>query len=62
MSAPPLDADDKFIGPSIEEILSCVGDAVISTDVAGKIVLFNPAAEKIFGHRAHDILGSNIDR
>ncbi len=54
--------DGKFIGPSIEEILSCIGDAVISTDVVGKIVLFNPAAETIFGYRAEDILGSDIER
>lgn len=53
--------DAKFLGPSIEEILSCIADAVISTDINGKILLFNPAAETIFGYSAPDILGSNIE-
>lgn len=50
----------KFLGPSIEEILSCIADAVISTDVHGKILLFNPGAEKIFGYSASEVLGSSI--
>lgn len=45
---------------SIEEILSCIADAVISTDAHGKILLFNPAAEKIFGYSASEVLGSSI--
>ena len=44
--------DAEFLGPSSEEILACIADAVISTDVRGKILLFNPAAEKLFGYSA----------
>ena len=53
--------DGEFLGPSVEEILSCIADAVISTDAEGKILLVNPAAEVIFGYRATEILGSNIE-
>ncbi len=54
--------DADFLGPSAEEILACIADAVISTDVQGKILLFNPAAEKLFGYSAPDLLGTSIQR
>lgn len=50
----------QFLGPSTEEILSCIADAVISTDEQGKILLFNPAAEKLFGHSETEVLGTSI--
>lgn len=52
--------DAEFHGPSAEELLSCIADAVISTDEQGKILLFNPAAEKLFGHSAAEVLGTSI--
>ena len=52
--------DAEFLGPSTEEILSCIADAVISTDEQGKILLFNPAAEKLFGYKASEVLGTSI--
>jgi PAS domain S-box-containing protein len=54
--------DAEFHGPSTEEILSCIADAVISTDEQGKILLFNPAATKLFGHSATEVLGTSIQR
>jgi PAS domain S-box-containing protein len=52
--------DTEFLGPSAEEILACIADAVISTDIHGKILLFNPAAEKLFGYSAPEVLGTSI--
>jgi PAS domain S-box-containing protein len=52
--------DSDFLGPSAEEILACIADAVISTDIQGKILLFNPAAEKLFGYSAPEVLGTSI--
>lgn len=49
-----------FYGPSAEEILSCIADAVISTDKQGKILLVNPAAEKLFAYSASELLGKSI--
>ena len=37
-------------------------DAIINIDESHKIVLFNPAAEKMFGHRAKDLIGKPLDR
>lgn len=44
-----------------DAIIRLASDAVISTDAQGRILLFNPAAETIFGHRAADLLGRPID-
>lgn len=35
-------------------------DAIISADSRGNIIYFNPAAERIFGHRAQDVLGQPL--
>ena len=36
--------------PSAADILALVGDGVICTDADGRILLFNRAAEEIFGY------------
>jgi two-component system CheB/CheR fusion protein len=37
-------------------------DAVIAVDAEQRIVLFNPAAERMFGCAASDVLGTSVDR
>jgi PAS domain S-box-containing protein len=37
-------------------------DGIISVDEQQRIVLFNPAAEKMFGYRPDDLLGEPLDR
>jgi diguanylate cyclase (GGDEF)-like protein/PAS domain S-box-containing protein len=39
--------EDRHVGA--EGTLNCIGDAVISTDLAGKVTYFNPGAERITG-------------
>ncbi len=41
-------------------ILGAAMDAIISIDEDAMIKEFNPAAERIFGHRSHDVIGSDI--
>lgn len=60
MSTKANEPEAEFLGPSAEEILACIADAVISTDVHGKILLLNPAAEKLFGYSAPELLGTGI--
>ena len=44
----------------LESTISGSFDAIISSDAAGTIMNFNPAAEKIFDWRKQDLTGSNV--
>jgi PAS domain S-box-containing protein len=44
-----------------EEILSLVGDGVVSIDWRGRIILFNRAAEDLFGFSSEELVGCPID-
>ncbi len=44
-----------------DAILAAASDAVIGTDREGVIQVWNPGAERIFGHRAHEALGQSLD-
>ena len=50
------DSEEKLRG-----IVSLAADAIISTDRSYRITLFNPAAERIFGYAAAEVLGKPLD-
>ncbi|MBU0499465.1 MAG: PAS domain S-box protein [Gammaproteobacteria bacterium] len=41
-------------------LLETVGDAIIISDDLGRILVFNPAARKIFGYEQEEVLGRNV--
>lgn len=41
-------------------IVETAVDAIITIDETGRILLFNPAAERIFGYQAQEVIGQNI--
>jgi PAS domain S-box-containing protein len=43
-------------------VIRSASDAIVSTDIAGRITLFNAAAERIFGHGAASVIGGGLDR
>lgn len=45
----------------LEGIIALTDDAVVCTDDAERIIIFNPAAERIFGYVRDDVLGESID-
>lgn len=42
-------------------IVESASDAIVSIDREGRITLFNPAAERIFGHPAGAVIGNSLD-
>lgn len=51
-------ADRDEIGRAV---LENVSDAIVAADAEGRIVFWNPGAERIFGHAAADALGQSLD-
>ena len=45
----------------LDQLVACVGDAIIVADAQEKIVLWNPAATRIFGYTAEEALGKTLD-
>jgi PAS domain S-box-containing protein len=43
------------------QMVECVGDAIIVADADEKIVLWNPAATRIFGYSEAEALGNTLD-
>ncbi len=46
---------------TLSAVIRGASDAVISTDADGRITLFNPAAERIFGRRADSLIGHGLE-
>ena len=45
----------------LHQLVECVGDAIIVADADEKIVLWNPAATRIFGYSEQEALGQSLD-
>jgi PAS domain S-box-containing protein len=45
----------------LDQLVDCVGDAIIVTDANEKIILWNPAATRIFGYLEAEALGNTLD-
>jgi PAS domain S-box-containing protein len=45
----------------LPSLVQAAGDAIIVADTDGKILLWNPAAERIFGFTAEEALGHSLD-
>lgn len=45
----------------VEMFLRAAGDAIIAADTDGRIILWNPAAERIFGFTAEEAVGCSLD-
>ena len=45
----------------LRQLVECVGDAIIVVDAHEKIVVWNPAATRIFGYSEAEALGNTLD-
>ncbi len=48
-------------GIDIGDLVKAAGDAVVVTDPAGLVTVWNPAAERIFGFSEADAVGASLD-
>jgi PAS domain S-box-containing protein len=45
----------------LDQLVAAAGDAIIASDISGAIVLWNAAAQRIFGFSAAEALGQSLD-
>jgi PAS domain S-box-containing protein len=45
----------------LEKLVEAAGDAIVAADAEGRIILWNPAAERIFGFARGEALGQSLD-
>jgi PAS domain S-box-containing protein len=45
----------------LNQLIGCVGDAIIVVDAHEKIVMWNPAATRLFGYSEVEVLGNTLD-
>src|SRR5919199_4057744 len=45
----------------LHALIQAAGDAIIVADVEGRIVLWNPAAERLFGFTAAEAVGNSLN-
>jgi PAS domain S-box-containing protein len=48
-------------GIDFGQLVGAVGDAVVVSDASGAIVVWNPAAERIFGFSEAEAIGQSLD-
>ncbi len=46
----------------LASVLAATSDAVLATDLEGRVTVFNPGAERLFGYAAEEMVGSPISR
>ena len=51
------ESEDRFRG-----VVNFARDAIVSVDEKQRILLFNPAAERMFGHSASEMIGQSLER
>ena len=52
---------DNLATNQFEALLANSNDAIISKTTTGIITSWNPAAERLYGYKAHEVLGKSID-
>jgi PAS domain S-box-containing protein len=45
----------------LEKLIESAGDAIVAADTEGRIILWNAAAERIFGYAKSEALGNTLD-
>ncbi|MDI6601953.1 MAG: sigma 54-interacting transcriptional regulator [Thermoanaerobacteraceae bacterium] len=54
--------DASKLNREMDAILNSVHDAIVATDANGKVTVFNPKAEELFGYKRADVIGRDVDK
>jgi two-component system sensor kinase FixL len=54
-------ANSNFSAAELEALLNAAVDGIIVTDVAGGILRFNQAAERMLGYQSDEVVGQSVD-
>jgi PAS domain S-box-containing protein len=57
-----MNASSSLTAAQLNGILSIADDAIISVDSEQKIILFNQGAERVFGWKAEEIIGKELNK
>ena len=60
MSSHDPESDSEFIRSRLAAIVNSSDDAIVSKDLDGTVRTWNPAAERIFGYSAEEMIGASI--
>ena len=60
LASPAPDHREGFAEEQLAALVATAVDGVICIDDRGRVELFNPACEKIFGYEQHEVLGENV--
>ena len=52
-----LEDELKKTSDFLARLIDAAVDGIIAADIRGKIILFNPGAERVFGYRAEEVIG-----
>lgn len=55
-----LSASEARLQTLVDTVLDTLVDGLIVIDRAGRIQLYNPACEKLFGYRSTEVIGNNV--
>lgn len=53
-------SSDSFAREQLAALIETTVDGIICIDERGRAELFNPACERMFGYKAHEVIGRNI--
>jgi PAS domain S-box-containing protein len=45
----------------LQAMMSAIGDALVVCDAQGRVIVWNPAAERLFGHTEAEAMGQRMD-